>query len=102
VTGPKAGGPEWKTKLRFSLDGGDPVELETTMGTDRPRNSTHRAIVPSPGVHKVRVEFDPALIPNAAEEVNDKTINQFVMLMDRLESEAPMSPSASPPILKNA
>ena len=92
VTGPKAGGPEWKTPLRFSLDGGTPISIETTMGTDRPRNSTHRAIISVPGVHKVRVEFDETLIPNAKDEVNDKTINQFVLLMDRLEIRGPYEP----------
>ncbi len=92
VTGPKAGGPEWKTPLRFSLDGGTPVAIETTMGTDRPRNSTHRAIISTSGVHKVRVEFDETLIPNAREEVNDKTVKDFVMLMDRLEIRGPYEP----------
>lgn len=92
VTGPKAGGPEWKTNLGFTIDDSAPVELETTMGTDRPRNATYRVVIPSPGVHKVRVSFDAALIPNAADEVNDKTINQFAMLMDRLEIRGPYEP----------
>ena len=92
VTGVKAGGPEWKTNLRFSVDATAPVEIETIMGTDRPRNTTHKLFVAMPGVHKVRVEFDGALISNAADEVNDKTINQFQMLMDRLEIRGPYDP----------
>ena len=92
VTGAKAGGPEWKTNLRFRLDTAMPVELETIMGTDRPRNATHKLFVAIPGIHKVRVEFDANLIPNAADEVNDKTITQFQMLMDRIEIRGPYDP----------
>ncbi len=92
VTGAKAGGPEWKTNLRFQLDATPPVEIETIMGTDRPRNATQKIFVALPGIHKVRVEFDATLIPNAADEVNDKTINQFEMLMDRIEIRGPYDP----------
>ncbi len=92
VTGAKAGGPEWKTSLRFLLDATSPVEIETIMGTDRPRNATRKLFVAIPGIHNVRVEFDAALIPNAADEVNDKTINQFQMLMDRIEVRGPYEP----------
>jgi len=92
ITGPKAGGPEWKTNIRFTVAGAAPVDMETVMGTDRPRNNTHRALIPTPGVHRVRVEFDSELIPNSADEVNDKTINQFAMLMDRLEIRGPYDP----------
>ena len=92
VTGTKAGGPEWKTNLSFKLDAEPTTEIETTMGTDRPRSSSHRVLVPVPGVHKVRVAFDAALIPNSADEVNDKSINQFTMLMDRLEIRGPFEP----------
>lgn len=92
ITGAKAGGPEWKTPMYFSVDGGPKTTIETTMGTDRPRNSTHNVVIDTPGVHRVRVEFDATLIPNAADEVNDKTITQFTMLMDRLEIRGPYEP----------
>jgi hypothetical protein len=92
VTGSKAGGPEWKTNLTFTVDNASPTSLETTMGTDRPRSTTYKADIKTPGVHKLRVEFDSTLIPNSADEVNDKTITQFTMLMDRLEVRGPYDP----------
>jgi hypothetical protein len=92
VSGTKAGGPEWKTNLTFTVDNTTPTALETTMGTDRPRSITHKADIKTPGIHKIRVEFDSALIPNAAEEVNDKSIKDFIMLMDRLEVRGPYDP----------
>lgn len=92
ITGPKAGGPEWKTNMTYAVDAEAPVTVETTMGTDRPRNSTRRLRIETPGVHKVRVAFDPALLPNAQDDVNDRTINQFTMLMDKLEVRGPYEP----------
>lgn len=92
VTGKKAGGPQWTMPIAFSLDR-TPVGTQTaTMGTDRPRNATLNIQVTTPGVHRVRVEFPADQIPNATEEVNDKTINQFEMLMDRLEVRGPYEP----------
>lgn len=92
VTGPKASGPEWKTTLRLTLDDEAPSEQEIVLGTDKPRNATWRLRVAQPGVHRVRIEYDAALIPNAAEEVNDRTINQFVLLLDRMEIRGPYNP----------
>lgn len=92
VTGPKAGGPEWKTNLTFTVDNTTPTSLEATLGTDGPRNATHKAEIKTPGVHRVRVEFDSSLIRNAAEEVNDKTLKDFNLLMERLEIRGPYDP----------
>jgi hypothetical protein len=92
LNGPKAAGPEWKTNIRFSIDGGDSVEQEVVLGDSRPRNATSRAHIDQPGVHRIRVEFDPSLIPNAADEVNDRSLSQFSLLIDRLEIRGPYNP----------
>jgi hypothetical protein len=55
-------------------------------------SATVKFFVPTPGTMTLRVQFDPTLIPNAADEVNDKTLKDFTLLLERTEIRGPYEP----------
>lgn len=68
------------------------VSSAALAGKDKLPSATVKFFVSTPGTKTLRVQFDPALIPNASQEVNDKTLKDFALLVDRAEIRGPYDP----------
>lgn len=98
LAGPSALTQPKSVELTYLVDGQSvAVSSAALAGKDKLPSATAKFFVSTPGTKTLRVQFNPALIPNAEQEVNDKTLKDFALLVDRAEIRGPYDPVRTVP-----